>query len=626
MAIINGTPNNDTLQGTAEDDQITAGDGQDLVSGEGADDLIDGGGGNDTLFGDAGIGTAPGNDATPLTLAFANREANTGRDADVGDSVVYRDVAELEDGTSIWGRLVLIDKSDDDLPVDLTGGTGAEILMNSGRNASSSFVGETARFRLEFFDPATGDPVSLNSTATFNDLDRNSPGNQESVTVDAASFTAFATADDTSLNVTQRGGVVNAAGTEQNNPADQDAWFSAQFENREFIEFELETRSSQSGFTLSGDLIDDAVVTPIEAGDDTILGGTGQDQIFGQGGDDSLDGQDGDDTLEGGEGDDVLLGGDGQDSLFGGAGDDTLEGGEGDDRLWGDEGEDALVLGPGNDRALGGLNSDTFTFDAGGNHDILGGEDPDGTDIDVLDLTGVDRNTYRLLPGDPEAGRIEFLDSDGNVIGRTNYAEIEEVIICFTPGTRIATKRGEKPVQQLKVDDLVITRDNGPQPLRWVGRRNLNRQELTQMHQHFPILIKAGALGNGIPERDMMVSPNHRMLVTSEIAEMMFGESEVLVAAKHLVSLDGVEAAPVSKVSYIHLLFDRHEVVLADGAWSESFLPGQQAMSGIKKDQRQEILDLFPELVDMRGIRNYEAARRLLKAHEAHFLMLEKRN
>ncbi|MEP5729657.1 MAG: Hint domain-containing protein [Sulfitobacter sp.] len=626
MAVINGTSNNDTLQGTAEDDQITAGNGQDVVSGEGANDFIDGEGGDDLLFGDAGIGTAPGNDASPITLEFANREANTGRDAEVGDSVVYRDVAELEDGTVIYGRLVLIEKSDDDLPVDLTGGTGAEILINSGGNASSAFVGETARFRLEFFDPVTGDPVALNSTATFNDLDRNSPGDQESVTVDAASFTAFATADDTSLNVVQAGGVVTAAGTEANSPADQDAWFSAQFENREFIEFELETRSSQSGFTLSGDLIDDAVVVPIEAGDDTILGGEGQDTIFGQGGDDSLDGEDGDDSIEGGEGDDTLLGGQGQDRLLGGEGNDSIEGGEGDDRLWGGAGEDTLVSGPGNDRSLGGLNSDTFTFAAGGNHDILGGEDPDGSDIDVLDLTGLDRNTYRLLPGDPEAGRIEFLDSNGNVIGRTNYAEIEEVIICFTPGTRIATRRGEKPVQQLKAGDMVLTRDNGEKPLRWVGRRNLNRHELAKMRHHFPILIKAGALGKDVPERDMMVSPNHRMLVTSEIAEMMFGTNEVLVAAKHLVSLDGVETAPVSKVSYIHLLFDQHEVVLADGAWSESFLPGEQSMAGIKTDQRQEILDLFPELIDMRGIRNYDAARRLLKAHEAHLLMLEKRD
>ncbi len=624
MAIINGTSNNDTLQGTAEDDQISAGAGQDLVSGEGADDLIDGGSGDDTLFGDAGVGTAPGLDATPITLDYANRAENTGSTADAGDSVVYRNVAQLEDGTRIDGRLVLVSTSNDNMRIDLTGGTGFEILMNT--NSRAQFAGETATFRLEFFDPVTGDPVALNSTGTFNDLDRNSPGNQESVTIDSGSFTAFGTSADTSLNISTAGGTINAAGTEQNSPSDQDAWFSAEFENREFIEFTLETRSTRSGFTLSGDLIDDGVVVPIEAGDDTITGGSGQDEIFGQGGNDVLIGESGNDTLEGGEGDDTLLGGDDQDSIVGGAGNDSINGGDGDDSIFAGDGEDTIISGEGNDRAEGGLNSDLFLFDGQGSHQILGGEDPDDSDIDRIDLTGIDRNTYRLIRGAPEEGRIEFLDGAGNVVGSTNYAEIEEVIICFTPGTMIATKRGEKPVQQLKVGDKVFTRDNGPQELRWIGRRNLNRHELGKMQQYFPILIRAGALGDGTPQRDMMVSPNHRMLITSEIAEMMFGESEVLVAAKHLISLDGVEAAPVSKVSYIHLMFDAHEVVLADGTWAESFLPGQQAMAGIKSDQRQEILDLFPELIDVRGLRNFDAARRLLKAHEAHLLMLEKKN
>ena len=588
MAVINGTPGADTLQGTLEDDQITASGGDDLVSGEGADDLIDGGAGDDVLYGDAGVGTAPGQDASPITLSYANREANTGNNAQAGDSVVYRDVAQLEDGTQVYGRLVLVEASDPDLNIDLTGGTGFEILLNS-RGGSAALGGETATFRLEFFDPATGEPVSLNSTGTFNDLDRNSPGDQESVTINASNFTAFGTSDDTSLNVTTSGGEVNAAGTEANNPSDQDAWFSAQFENREFIEFTLETRTTQSGFTLSGDLIDDAVVTPIEAGNDTILGGLGNDTILGQGGEDVIDG---------------------------GAGSDEMDGGEG---------SDTLTSGGGDDLAIGGQASDLFNFSGGGNHTIVGGEDADGSDIDVLDLTGLDRNLYTLTEGpDAEAGTIEFRDADGNVTGTTTYSEIEEVIICFTPGTRIATKRGEVLIQQLKVGDAVLTRDNGPQELRWIGRRNLHRAELACNTNYFPVLIRAGALGDGMPQRDMLVSPNHRMLVTSEVAEMMFGEREVLVAAKHLTGLNGVDVAPTDKVSYIHMMFDNHEVVLADGVWAESFQPGDHAMAGIKSEQREEILDLFPELIGAQGVTNYPAARRLLRAHEAHLLTLAK--
>ena len=587
MAVINGTSGTDTLQGTFENDQITAGAGDDRVSGEGADDLIDGGAGNDTIYGDAGEGTAPGSNASPVTLEFGNRVFNTGNSADPGDAAVYRDVATLEDGTSVWGRLVLVSTSNPNMPIDLTGGTGFEVLLNSGAGSSSAFAGSTATFRLEFFDPATGNPVSLNSTATFNDLDRNAVGNQESVTVNADSFTAFGTSADTSLTVTTTGGTINAAGTEQNSPADQDAWFSAQFENREFIEFTLETRSSQSGFTLSGDLIDDAVVTPIVAGNDTIFGGTGNDVMFGQGGDDSLDG------------------GDGDDQSFGGAGMDTI------------------TSGLGNDSAEGGLGSDTFNFTAGGNHTIIGGEDPDGSDVDVLDLTGLDRGFYNLIPGAPEAGTIEFLDAAGNVVSTTTYSEIEEVIICFTPGTRIATIRGEVAVEDLKVDDQIVTRDNGVQALRWVGRRDLTTAELAKMPNHSPVLIRSGALGKGAPHRDMLVSPNHRMLITSELAEVMFGEREVLVAAKHLTGLDGVDVVRANAVSYILLMFEHHEVILADGCWSESFQPGDHSMAGIQFEQRREILELFPELENAEGLSSYTAARRLLRAHEAHLLAFD---
>ncbi|MFT6444067.1 MAG: hypothetical protein ACJA1J_000301 [Sulfitobacter pontiacus] len=585
MAAINGTTGTDTLQGTAEDDHIDAGAGNDRVSGEGGDDRIDGGAGDDLLYGDAGVGTAPGNDASPINLSSGNAYRGTENNAEPGDSAIYLNVATLEDGRSVVGRLVLVSTTNDDMPIDLTGGNGSEILLNSGRGGSSRFEGETATFRLEFYDRETLQPIALNATATFNDLDRNSPGDQESVTLDTNSFTSFATSDDTSLNVTNADGTVTAAGTEANSPDDQDAWFSGQFENREFIEFTLETRSTQSGFTLSGDLIDDAVVTPIEAGNDTILGGEGDDTILGQGGNDSLDGGEGNDQIEGGDG------------------------------------QDTITSGGGNDRAEGGQGSDLFNFTSGGDHTIVGGEDADGTDVDVLNLSGLDRSQYTLTKTGPESGTIEFRDADGNVTGTTTYSEIEEVVICFTPGTTIATRRGEIPVQQIKVGDLVVTRDNGMQPVRWVGRRNLGRDNLLRTPGFNPVRIKAGAFGEGVPQRDMMVSPNHRMLVASETAEVMFSEREVLVAAKHLVGLDGVDTVTPDKVSYIHMLFDNHEVVFADGTWAESFQPGAHSMAGIQSEQRSEILSLFPELELADGMSNFVAARRSLRAHEAQLLV-----
>ncbi|MCQ0093660.1 Hint domain-containing protein [Roseovarius sp. M141] len=620
MAIINGTPNDDVFQGTEDDDVITGLGGDDLISGEGQDDFIDGGDGDDVIYGDAGTGTAPGSNAGSLLLSstnFVSETASGNNNAGVGDSAIYRDVAVLEDGTSVWGRLIVTGASDPNLNIDISGSNGAEILLNSGPWWQQVGAGRTASFRFEFFDPATGDPVALNSTATFNDLDRNSVGDQESVTIDSNSFSAYGTSQDTSLNVTTTGGQVTAAGTEANDPTDQDAWFSTEFENREFIEFTLEARSTQSGFTFSGDLIDDVVITPVVAGDDTLLGGDGQDVIFGQGGNDSIDGGDGNDTLEGGSGDDIVTGGAGNDQLFGGEGRDTLSGGEGNDTVRGDLGDDLLVGGAGNDRLEGEDNSDTFRFDAAGNHTVIGGEDADGLDVDVLDLSGLSTNVTRT---GAESGTVDFLDASGNVTHTMTYSEIEQVI-CFTPGTRIATPRGEVPVEMLSIGDRVITRDNGLQPVRWCGRRDLRVGELIATPKVQPVLIRAGSLGPNMPVRDMMVSPNHRMLLNRATAQLLFEESEVLVAAKHLVGMDGVERVRPAGVSYIHVMFDAHEVILADGAWSESFQPGDTSLGAVGQEQRDEILGLFPELAQAQGLSAYRAARRSLKGYEAKLLL-----
>ena len=616
MPTFNGTSGNDTIQGSNVNDTINAFGGQDLASGEGGDDVINGDGGNDTLFGDVGLGTAPGMDSTALKLDINNvvSQTYTGNNASAGDSAVYSNVAQLADGTQISGRLILVSKSDPNMTVDLTGFSGGEILLNGAGS------GDTAEFRFEFFDPATGNAVALNSVATFNDLDRNNLTDREAVTLQDSSFSSFGVASDTSLNVTTGAGTVTAAGGEQNNPSDQDAWFSAEFENREFIEFSLESRSTNSGFTFSGDLIDDVVVTPIEAGDDTINGGSGQDQLFGQGGEDSLSGGSGNDTLDGGVGDDTLLGGEGQDLLLGGLGNDILNGGLGNDVLEGGDGTDILTSGDGDDTVQGGMGSDTFNFDGVGNHTILGGEDTDGTDIDILDLTGFGGAASSVTQTGPESGFVEFFDTNGNVTRVVNYSEVEQVVICFTPGTRLATVRGEIAVENLREGDKVFTRDNGIQTLAWSGKRDLNARELADRPEFNPVHIRQGALGNNAPERDMVVSPNHRMLITSNMADVLFGEREVLIAAKHLISLDGVDQALTPSVQYIHLIFEKHEIVLANGAWTESFQPGDHSLKGIASAQRCEIIALFPELETVAGMDNYGAARRSLKKHEAAYL------
>ncbi len=243
--------------------------------------------------------------------------------------------------------------------------------------------------------------------------------------------------------------------------------------------------------------------------------------------------------------------------------------------------------------------------------------------------------------------------------------------ICFTPGTRIATPRGEVAVQDLQVGDRVITRDDGVQEILWIGKEKLENKKSylkggvegdsfadwydANLARYFgdaeatsgqggsattdldsgsggwggigfdgssqsPVLIKKAALGNGLPERDMMVSPNHRMLVVDSATHLLFDEREVLVPAKLLTGRPGIQQVDALDTVYIHLLFERHEVILGDGAWTESFQPGDYSLAGIDRDQRNEITKLFPDLQRTEGRLAYAAARRSLKAHEARVL------
>lgn len=204
----------------------------------------------------------------------------------------------------------------------------------------------------------------------------------------------------------------------------------------------------------------------------------------------------------------------------------------------------------------------------------------------------------------------------------SSFAAVENVIPCFTPGTLIATPRGEVPVESLRDGDSVITRDNGMQEIRWVGKRTLNRDELSRDASLKPILIRAGSLGYGLPERDMVVSPQHKILFAGDRTQLYFDEREVLVAARDLVNKGSVQPIDTIRTTYIHLMFDRHELILSDGAWSESYQPAEQSLGAMGPAARAEIVALFPELATPTGLQDYASVRRALKAHEAKLLQL----
>ncbi|MGC1506130.1 MAG: Hint domain-containing protein [Sulfitobacter sp.] len=187
---------------------------------------------------------------------------------------------------------------------------------------------------------------------------------------------------------------------------------------------------------------------------------------------------------------------------------------------------------------------------------------------------------------------------------------------CFVAGTMIATPDGERPAETLVPGDLVLTQDDGPQPLRWMGTR-----KVAATGDFAPIHIRANTFGS---HRDLLVSPLHRVLIRDNLAELLFGEAEVLVAARDLVNDRSVRRRAGGEVTYVHLLFDRHQVVFSEGLETESFLPGPQTTKSFEQDVVDEICALFPEIDPETGQGYSPAARRTLKRYEADLLRAAK--
>jgi len=398
------------------------------------------------------------------------------------------------------------------------------------------------------------------------------------------------------------------------------------------------------------------------AGNDTIVSGVDVDTIATGSGDDKILIRGGADVIAAGAGFDTLVvdysaatadvitsapGGDFADGYSGtvdGMGAASYAGienfdittGSGNDSITTGDGDDTLNTGTGMDQINAGAGSDYIYGNA---DDVIDGGEG-GTDGDTLNLFGTGSYSilYDSLNG--ENGVVTFLDGHGLATGTLTFTNIEHIVNvapppptvailtadpalcapivpCFTVGTMISTSKGPQLIEMLKKGDLVLTRDNGFQPIVWIGFRKLSGPVLSQDNALQPISIRRGALGNDCPKRDMMVSRQHRMLLCGAQAELLFGTDEILVRALHLTSLPGVDAMVSTSVTYVHIMFDQHEIVLADGAWSESFQPGDRTLSGMDADQRQELDTIFPELSAVDRFSGYDAARMTLKSYEA---------
>ena len=566
----------DTLAGN---DRVAAGLGNDTVLAGGGADTVTGGGGNDTLQGGAGDDRLAGDSdgAAPVTesvgwsgLGADGTDLSAGFTLDTGEMEVTVGITDngASTATNVESTQTIFAEAGE--PFDpasslLLGGDG-------GPDTSTTTIS---------FAPGPGSVYANEvQNVTFRVAEIDFGGWQDIVTVnavDAAGNTVPVTitpgpgsTDTISGNtITGQGGNEGAgdgaasALVEISGPVKQ-------------IEIIYQNGGNGGQVLQVSDIHFDTTLPP--DGDDTLSGGAGDDTLLGEGGNDTLDGGTGADTLDGGAGDDTLFVAQG----------DTADGGAGDDMF---------IL-----QDLGEPGADSIT--------ISGGE-ADETAGDTLQLNAdVTQGDITFTNTDDAAGGLagNFALPDGTAVSFSGI----ETIICFTPGTRILTPRGLRPVETLRPGDMVVTRDHGPQPLRWTGQRRV-----PGTGRFAPVLVDPRVLTGA--EAPLLVSPQHRVLFTGFHAQLLFGEDEVLAAAGHLLDGRAVRRAPCPEVTYAHVMFDRHEVIYAEGAATESFHAGPQGLRALDGAARAELLSVFPELRCEPGAHG-PTARRCLRVHEAKLM------
>lgn len=170
-------------------------------------------------------------------------------------------------------------------------------------------------------------------------------------------------------------------------------------------------------------------------------------------------------------------------------------------------------------------------------------------------------------------------------------------VICFTPGTAIMTPQGPRLVEDLREGDQVQTRDNGAQDIQWIGSRRITGARFKVMPHLRPVRIGAGALGIERPEQELLVSPEHRMLVAGPAARALFNTPEVLVSARELVNGSTIRVDhQIPVVTYVHLLLPSHQIIWANGAPTESFHPASADLENLGECDRIRLLARFPDI------------------------------
>lgn len=216
-----------------------------------------------------------------------------------------------------------------------------------------------------------------------------------------------------------------------------------------------------------------------------------------------------------------------------------------------------------------------------------------GTLVDVIEIAHPLVLFADGLP--PRDVGLRIVDCPGAVAEVNRLTEEPTSVICFTKGTQLLTPDGPRLVEDLVQGDAVLTKDDGPQDIHWIGSRRMSGARLHAMPELRPIRLRSGAINGECPDPDLVVSPRHRIVLKGDIARSLFGTPEVLVTAQDLKDDRGILVDhTLAEVTYVHILLKRHQIVWANGVETESFHPASTDLQTIEEDQRAELLAIAP--------------------------------
>lgn len=231
---------------------------------------------------------------------------------------------------------------------------------------------------------------------------------------------------------------------------------------------------------------------------------------------------------------------------------------------------------------------------------------PDSTTCEILILVEVEDGGVEevyLLPLVPLTTETEYrlvgFDRDAAAL---RFAEV--ACVSFCRGTHITMASGEqRRIEDLQTGDKVLTRDDGPQAIRWIGQTTLRA-----VGEFAPIVIRKGVLHN---ENDLRLSPDHRIFVYQRQDRLGAGRAEVLVKVRHLINGSTVIQEDGGFMEYYQLLFDQHEIIYAEGIAAESLLIDQRTRPALPPDAAERGRHEY------RAHLNYEVSERLLASGDA---------